>query len=280
MDPAHLEVLHRDAFQSDMSFVASAADALTVRYQDTDYGFVMGIIRDPNSAEHGSEHVVANPFVMPSTVLTSLNQGRGTSGLFVPLDDEHTFVYTVTFSYEGPIDRAAIRKMRGMVTGVDVDENFRSPRRAENGWLQDREAMARGESYSGLGGLTLEDVAIGESQGPIRSREREHLGPTDIAIAHLRQVYLQALAAVEAGGRPLGAAGMNELTQLRSQIGLVDRGTAWMEVMDRDTAATLRYRIDARGPSSGLARAARFRRIRARSLPAGVGRPAPRRLRP
>jgi phthalate 4,5-dioxygenase oxygenase subunit len=231
MDPAHLEVLHHDAFKSDMSFVASAADSLAVRYEDTGYGFVMGIIREPDDAVNGQRHVTANPFVMPTTVLTSLNQGRGTSGLFVPLDDENTFVYTVTFSYDEPIDRDGVLKMRGMQIGVDFDEHFESPRCAANGWLQDREAMARGDSYSGLGGLTLEDVAIGESQGPIRSRAREHLGPLDLAIAHLRRVYLDQIEKLQAGDGPtLGASG-DELVSLRSRTGLVTAESVWSEVM-------------------------------------------------
>lgn len=232
MDPAHLEVLHHDAFKSDMSFVDSAADSLDVRYEDTDYGFVMGIIRDPEHAVNGQRHVTANPFVMPSTVLTSLNKGRGTSGLFVPIDDENTFVYTVTFSYEEPIDRDAVLKMRGMQVGVDINDRYESPRRAENGWLQDRAAMSRGDSYSGLGGLTLEDVVIGESQGPIRSRAREHLGPLDLAIAHLRQVYLGEIQKMTNGDGPQRGADGEQLRGLRSRTGLVPGEHAWSEVMN------------------------------------------------
>lgn len=234
MDPAHLEVLHHDAFQSDISFVTSPADSLAVRYKDTEYGFVMGIIRDADDASDGHRHVTANPFVMPSTVLTSLNKSRGTSGLFVPVDDENTFVYTVTFSYDEPIDREEILKMRGMRMGVDVDERYESARCAANGWLQDREAMARGDSYSGLGGITLEDVAIGESQGPIRSRQREHLGPLDLAIAHLRQVYLEEIQETANGDgarrrrRPDGP----EVKRLRSRTGLVEAEQSWFEVMN------------------------------------------------
>ena len=119
-----------------------------------------------------------------------------------------------------------------MRPGIDVDDDYQSPRRADNQWLQDRTAMARGESYSGLGGLTLEDVAIGESQGRIRSRAGEHLGPTDIAIAHVRQVYLQAVADVAAGGLPRGASVGEELAELRSRTGLLESGRAWSDVTE------------------------------------------------
>ena len=236
MDPAHLEVLHHDAFRSDMSFVDSAADSLDVRYADTDYGFVMGIIRDPDGVHNGVRHVTANPFVMPSTVLTSLNKGRGTSGLFVPIDDQNTYVYTVTFAYDEPIDREAVLKMRGMRPGIDVDENFESSRTAANGWLQDREAMARGGSYSGLGGLTLEDVVIGESQGPIRSRAREHLGPLDVAIAHLRHIYLDEIEKLRNGGDPQLGSDPAVLVGLRSRTGLVETDRRWSEIMAAEAA--------------------------------------------
>jgi hypothetical protein len=191
----------------------------------------MGIIRDPDGAANGQRHVTANPFVMPSTVLTSLNKGRGTSGLFVPIDDENTFVYTVTFAYEERIDREAVLKMRGMQIGIDIDERYESPRNAANGWLQDREAMARGDSYSGLGGLTLEDVVIGESQGPIRSRAREHLGPLDLAIAHLRKVYLGEIEKMARGDQPQRGSESEQLRGLRSHTGLVHDEHAWSAVM-------------------------------------------------
>jgi hypothetical protein len=192
----------------------------------------MGILREPDAGADGERHVTANPFVMPSTVLTSLNKGRGTSGLFVPIDDENTFVYTATFSYDEPIDRDAILKIRGLQPGVDINEHFESPRNAANGWLQDREAMARGNSYSGLGGLTLEDVVIGESQGPIRPRAGEHLGPLDLAIVHLRQLYLGELKRMADGdGQHRGSDG-EALRGLRSRTGVVEAEEVWSEVMN------------------------------------------------
>jgi hypothetical protein len=91
--------------------------------------------------------------------------------------------------------------------------------------------MARGESYSGLGGLTLEDVVIGESQGPIRSRAREHLGPLDLAIAHLRQVYLGEIEKMADGAQAASGVNGEQLQGLRSRTGLVQDEHAWAEVM-------------------------------------------------
>jgi phthalate 4,5-dioxygenase oxygenase subunit len=232
IDPAHLSFLHHDAFASNMSLVATAGDEVTVKYHDTEYGFLMGIIRDPEAQPERYQHVVANPLVLPSTVLTSLNDDRGTSGIFVPVDDENTFVYTVTYGRGGPIDRDGVIRMRGMRPGIDVNQDYESARTVDNQWLQDRGAMDRGESYSGLGGLTLEDVAIGESQGPIRSRERERLGPADIAIAHLRHVLFETLDQVAGGEAPRGSRAGANLSEVRSRSGLLERSRSWVEVVD------------------------------------------------
>jgi hypothetical protein len=40
--------------------------------------------------------------------------------------------------------------------------------------------------------------------GAVVDRSREHLGPADRAVIQARRLLLQAIAAVEAGGTPLG----------------------------------------------------------------------------
>src|SRR5260370_766578 len=76
----------------------------------------------------------------------------------------------------------------GLRPGVDLDENGVRFGKSANGWLQDRGAMARGDSYTGVVGTTAQDCAVQESMGAIQDRTKEHLGASDIAVIRMRRM--------------------------------------------------------------------------------------------
>ena len=76
-----------------------------------------------------------------------------------------------------------------------MDENFRSRRNPGNNWLQDRAAMRRNETFSGIKGVNIEDFAVAESMGPIVDRSKEKLGASDAGIIAMRKLLLEAAAA-------------------------------------------------------------------------------------
>jgi hypothetical protein len=79
----------------------------------------------------------------------------------------------------------------GVRMGIDLaSDHTMLGRSEENNWGQDRAAMRDGGSFSGLPGVSVEDVAVQEAQGPIADRSRENLGAQDIAIVIMRCLLL------------------------------------------------------------------------------------------
>jgi phthalate 4,5-dioxygenase oxygenase subunit len=105
--------------------------------------------------------------------------------------------------------------------GQDLLPDYRRPGRAENRWLQDRDGIAAGKTYTGLYGTTMQDIAVQESMGPIQDREIEHLGMTDRAVVHMRRMLL-AMARAQRDGKEL------EIPALTSDYGHIRSAAAVM----------------------------------------------------
>ena len=89
--------------------------------------------------------------------------------------------------------------------GVDVDAQFRPIKRhAHNNYLQDRAAMAGGDSFTGIPGIPNQDIAMWESMGPIADRTQERLGASDIAIVQFRRLMIDAARAFTEEARVIG----------------------------------------------------------------------------
>ena len=78
-------------------------------------------------------------------------------------------------------------------------------RNKSNDYLMDREAQKRGETFSGVAGIALQDASLQESMGPIVDRSKERLTTTDIGIVKARAKLRQAaLDLAENGTIPPG----------------------------------------------------------------------------
>ena len=73
-------------------------------------------------------------------------------------------------------------------------------RRRQNDYLLERETVHRGESYTGLPSVFLEDQAITESMGPIYNRSQEHLGTSDTMVIRTRLALIRAAQALRDNG--------------------------------------------------------------------------------
>jgi len=75
----------------------------------------------------------------------------------------------------------------------------------DNDYLMDREAQKRGEYYSGIKGIAIQDSSLQESMGPIVDRTKERLVPADSGIIKARQkLYRAATALRDKGVTPPG----------------------------------------------------------------------------
>ena len=90
---------------------------------------------------------------------------------------------------------------RGNGVISEVDENYVPLRNKANDYLIDRK-LQKTKSYTGIKGVSEQDAAVQDSQGPIADRTREHLGPTDLGILHFRKLVMDAPARCSRARRP------------------------------------------------------------------------------
>ena len=124
---------------------------------------------------------------------------------FVPVTDTKCWIYTYAWNPERPLteqERATYRSGNGVI--AEVDENYVPLRNLANDYLIDR-ALQKTKSYTGIKGVSEQDAAVQDSQGPIADRTREHLGPTDIGILHFRKLMMDSARDLQRGKEPPAA---------------------------------------------------------------------------
>jgi len=215
LDSAHATILHNVTL-GDMSWLDDyerTTPKLDVTL--TDYGFQYSGIRNVN----GRYWVRVYQYIMPVTQIRGrIAPVRGENAppkvptisghYWVPIDD--VTVSVINFSYSAdpkiPLTREfalASEADYGRGQG-DLLPDKRLKKNWRNDFLIDRE-LQRTQTFTGIGGINTQDVAVQEGMGPILDRSEEHLGSTDRAIVMMRRLLLEAVKTVEAGGRPRGA---------------------------------------------------------------------------
>ncbi|HEY7301795.1 MAG TPA: Rieske 2Fe-2S domain-containing protein [Xanthobacteraceae bacterium] len=128
--------------------------------------------------------------------------------IWVPIDDEHTWVYNWTCGRDRsvPLTAEFIAEWETHAgRGKDdlVPGTYRLKRNLRNDYLIDR-AVQKTRTFTGIEGVNTQDYALQEGMGPIVDRSKEHLGTSDKAIVVLRRLLLDAIRAVERGEDPPG----------------------------------------------------------------------------
>jgi phthalate 4,5-dioxygenase len=199
-----------------------------IEVRDTEFGFVYGAIRKAIADPDTLCYVRATAFALPfySMIPPVYMQAS------VPLDTENTAMYLVWYDAERPLSPVEVKAHEtflGLRMGDDLLPDYRRPGRAENRWLQDRQGIAAGTTYTGLQGTTMQDIAVQESMGPIQDRTNEHLGMTDKAIVHLRRKLL-AMARQVRDGKELDLPVLNsDYGKARSAAAVIKRTDDWWE---------------------------------------------------
>ena len=128
---------------------------------------------------------------------------------WVPMDDTHTMLIAVsTDTYlmaQGP--RASHPKgvpsmsfeYEFLPNTSDWYGRWRMASNAGNDYRIDREVQ-RTQSYSGVEGLDVQDSMVQESMGAIPEHDKEHLVPSDLAVARIRRRLLNAAKALREKG--------------------------------------------------------------------------------
>ncbi len=196
--------------------------------QKTSFGFRYAAIRRPitNSATH--DYVRTSLFVAPSTVLIPPNNRYNLANVNVPMDDTHTMFYFIAWGDGEDVPTPAEwRDFCGAIPGVDLDPQWRKKRNRDNNYLQDREAM-KGDDFTGIRGIPMQDMSMWETMGAIADRSRERLGASDLAIVEFRRIMVEAVRAFSAGASAIGTKDRTiAFAKLRSFEGIVPKSTDW-----------------------------------------------------
>ncbi len=212
IDSSHVSFLHRTLTPTRADGRAPTRSDLMVRdtaprftVKQTDYGLLIGARRD---AGDDAYYWRITQFLLPwyTMIPGAMEPGQPLSGhAWVPIDDEHVWTFTITWHPDRPLTEAELAEMRaGYGIHCEVDEQYMPIRNARNNYLIDRQAQ-KTQSYTGIKGISEQDMAVQESMGPIVDRTREHLGTADTAIIAFRRLLLRLAKNLQQGQEPAAA---------------------------------------------------------------------------
>jgi phthalate 4,5-dioxygenase oxygenase subunit len=200
-----------------------------LQFQPTSYGFRYAALRKPILNPETHQYVRTTLFIAPFTVLIPPNDQYNLAQMLVPIDDVNTMFYWIAWHPNAAkgISQQEWRRFCAATPGVDLDENFRKKRNLANRYLQDREAMKRGD-FTGIMGIPTQDMAMWESMGPIVDRSRDKPGSSDLAVVQFRRMMVNAAKRVADGGPAIGTTEPRiPHVRLASYEGIVPKSTDW-----------------------------------------------------
>src|SRR3989440_816208 len=239
IDSAHSSTLHstnmpaaEDVYGStatDEAWLRPSNDkAPRLQFEPTAYGFRYAAVRKPIKSPETHQYVRTTLFIAPFTVLIPPNNRYNLAQMLVPIDDVNTMFYWIAWHPDPAkgISQDAWRKFCAAEVGVDVDQNYRRIRTLANSFLQDREAMRRGD-WTGIKGIPAQDMAMWESMGPITDRSEDHFGASDLAVAQFRRMMVAAAQKFADGGTAIGTSEHVAHVKLASFEGVVPTSVDW-----------------------------------------------------
>jgi len=238
LDTAHISFLHqglppaaRTSDRAKQYRVRSQAPKIEVEL--TDYGFCYAGIRP--LGEEGN-YVRAYHYVMPFHKYhpdqlgkqSEIQDARISGHMWVPIDDENTMVYNITYRFGAVPLNEKEENARNAERVGELTPEFRKVRNKGNDWFINREVQDT-QTYTGIVGIYTQDQAVQESMGSIVDRTREHLGSIDKAIVAARLLLQRAMKTVQAGGNP--PATDSSYYSVRAIEKVLPQGVRWQEAM-------------------------------------------------
>jgi phenylpropionate dioxygenase-like ring-hydroxylating dioxygenase large terminal subunit len=222
-----LQVLEGNVDTAHVSFLHSAIDGIPgVREEgledrapqlqviDNPIGFAYGGRRKRRTDDQFYWRVTQ--FLLPMyTLIPGPSWPRACVGV-VPIDDQHTIRFQVSYNPEAPIEREPPFTARAMgefrfPDGLSMDFWLPTDNRG-NTYGLDRE-LQRTRNYSGIQGIETQDRAMTEGMGYVCDRTEEHLGTSDLAVIAARRVLERRARELQNGIVP-------RASQLAQQFGV------------------------------------------------------------
>ncbi|MBV8593176.1 MAG: Rieske 2Fe-2S domain-containing protein, partial [Caulobacteraceae bacterium] len=229
VDSSHLGFLHADSLNRGSNRLdsppggARAGGSLflenktpRLEAEDTEYGMRYAALRELPGKDGATVTVArVTAFALPVLTFIAAEPGSGTCVMATPVDTGHTIFFHLFWrkdqSLRGSAQEQAMRDFLGLhpaaMKQFGLDRDYRDlPTSANRGnnWHQDRAAMKRGETFSGLVNFLPEDIAVMESMGAVYPREYEHLLNSDLGVARMRRTLIDNAERVQRGEAPVG----------------------------------------------------------------------------
>jgi len=236
IDPAHPSFLHR--FLNDEALAGIGDNAAGKQFRSASAGESGGerwpmtrIMREFHQPEISFEptpwglqltalrpmtdeltHVRITHAIFPHTFVIPLSETLTITQMHLPVDDTHTYWYSVFTSFAGPVDKEAMRKQR--LQYISLPDYIPKSGRHNRWGFNPEEQLT--QTYLGMGedDINVHDQWAVESMGPIQDRTREHLGTSDKVIMANRRTLLKAIETVQSGGIAPGVADASQASAM------------------------------------------------------------------
>lgn len=232
IDSSHVSWLHSGGLKDDPLFKNAKGNEYSLsdrkpffEVAEADGGLFIGARRN---AEEGHYYWRITPWVMPNFTMIPPRGDHPVHGHFwVPIDDENCWTYSFDYHPTRPLTDSELQAMREGygVHNQYVPGTYRPLQNKDNDYLMDREAQRRGETFSGVWGIAMQDASLQESMGPIVDRSKERLVSTDSGIIQARIRLRKAAEALrDHGVTPPGVDPEHQRVRSASVVLPVDRG--------------------------------------------------------
>jgi phenylpropionate dioxygenase-like ring-hydroxylating dioxygenase large terminal subunit len=245
LDTAHSSFAHNN-HMGDKSVLRQRDRSPKIDVERTDYGFYYVSTRDMGAE---GNYVRVYHYLMPAQQMRGNTVGwfggqdempRIDGHIWVPIDDERTFVYNWICTYDRTIVLSpewVAKRETQMGRGPDdlIPGTSFLKRNKANDYLVDR-AIQRNHIYTGIVGINTQDFALQEGMGPVSDRTKEFLGGSDKAVVATRRLLLEAIDTVEKGGDPRGS-DPKASRNIRAHDNMVPPGKDWRETFKQELVA-------------------------------------------
>ena len=174
----------------------------TVHAGETEYGLLVGTAAELPS---GKADLQVAHWLMPFYTTAAVGRRGVFEGVaWVPIDDESTMAFPVTYDPRKPLSKRLLAEIR---QGKRVhpklrEDSYRRERNKENGYVP--EGKQRPNDFASRFETPFEmAIACQESMGTIVDRSHEMLGPSDGAIEGARRILMQAAVDLMEGTIPV-----------------------------------------------------------------------------
>ena len=202
--------------------------AHTVQAKSTDYGLLIGTALDAEG--NVDPELQVTHWLMPFYTTTPADARGVLEGVaWVPIDDESTMAFAVTYNPKRALSKRLLNDIRlGKRVHPQLAEGtLRRARNKENGYQERKRSDGKFVGFSERFKTTFEmAVACQESMGTIVDRSQETLGSNDVAVESARKLLMTAAVDLMEGTVPV-IVRKGEAYRVRSYAGQLRRGMAF-----------------------------------------------------